>query len=243
MSVNPEMEAITERTVSAAFDLQTYLLQKFSLFLDERREDIKLIPTRAEGLEIDGNSVNRQRNLVLLGGPGGFPYVALLLEKWAQAAEDANRGYRFVTEPGRFTASRYVRGSRGPDDPLGIEDMVDGQRQEDNFIPLEQPTKETGPGRTCGVIYTQGFGEDSVSPRIIVLAPIDRYVIDGMVAFLMDAGNCNSWLEQVQSCGEYSETLLSFHYTYGKAAKFLNFAPPRPLAQLAFTPPAGESAD
>ncbi len=224
-----EGDTVNVATLLGALNLQQALLMQLNLYLNQQ-EDLTIIPINDNCAELKAVD----KNLVLLGGPGGFPCVASLLEAWTDPCKgEAFRGYRFVTH--RFKASRYLRHSTDPEDGnraindlLGIEDIQPGEEPQ---IYAAKAATNFSVGDNYGVIFTKGLGKDSSGQKIVIVAPYNRSALDGMLRFLTHKpAKCDAWLEKVRQCGDCSETLFHLRAVQGSGTEYFAHTDPRPMA-------------
>jgi hypothetical protein len=219
-----DTEAVSRRTLTATLDFYHRLCERYSPHL-QNPNALKILPVRTRGMDL-----NPERNWILMGGPGGFPYVADLLDDWHGHRDVLFNGYRFVTEPTRFKTGLHLRDSDQRDETgkwiIGVEDMNNGQAQAIHKV-VDSSLKTDG--RNYGIIYTKGFNQPD-RQKIIVLSPFNRYVLDGMVNFILNTREREKWLNKLLLCGEHSETLFHFSVNQGEPTSFEGYDRPRQFA-------------
>jgi hypothetical protein len=214
-----DVEAVNGRTIGASLDFYNLLLARLDFEFDPYKK-LNIIPTRQFG-----NELNTSRNWILLGGPGGFPFVRDLLITWLGNSENIKNGYRFVTEKGRFLLGPHLRDSE--DGQTGIERIQDGQVTK--FYKSTDPSRGID-GINHSLIFTKGFGRNyEGSHKVIILAPYNRSVLNATATFLFDDTMSQNWMNQIKELDQYSQTLLSFRYNTGLAPNLLECAGPYPL--------------
>lgn len=224
-----DIEGVNLRSINAALDMQQRLLQSFGALTKGDPMGIRFLPD-------SGLTLPPDRNHVILGGPGGVPFVHSLLKKWSGAGRELQSGYRFVTDPRRYfipgpflrpgeLSGRFGRKTA----KIGIEDVQDSRSAQ--FFEYRDASAAAA-GRNFVIVYTGGLGDTSTSTgKSVVLAAFNRHVFAGAIDFLMNRKDNNRWFTQVQQCGPYTETLIEFEVNVGQAPVRLNVPEPRPLGQ------------
>lgn len=218
-----EVAGVNQRALVAALDVQNRLLHNFNPLLTN--PNALTMPL----IQPEGQNLNARRNWLILGGPGGVPFVTRLLQRWTGAMPETYTGYRFVTGAGRFRQSAFLRDAT--DDRLGIEDLHHGSVRD--FYEVAEPT-HFADGNSYAVLFTAGFSKQEAMPnRVIILAAFSRHVLDGTVGFLFDNLRRSEWLAEVESCGACTETLVSFTLPQGRLPEYAGRGKPRTLPKPA----------
>ncbi|MCA9910829.1 MAG: toll/interleukin-1 receptor domain-containing protein [Anaerolineae bacterium] len=196
-------------TLNTALYLQKDLLRRSTPFARDRVDDsVQVLSIDKDGREL---RQRQKRNWIILGGPGGVPYVETLLVKWTGfAARDTFSGYRYFARPDLDHGGAFVLGVDNAAE-RGIQDTQNGIASGD----LLKPTGHKGEiGDHYAVCYTHGFGGSAFEddPPTIILSPFERRLLRPLVeGFLLNDSVRRDWLEQVRSQGgRVTETLLIF---------------------------------
>lgn len=227
-----DIEGINLRTINAALDLQQQLQQRFGLISrDGELTGIRFLPDHWTELP-------PERNYLILGGPGGVPFVRTLLSKWSglTQTDTLESGYRFVTDPRRyFVSGHYLRRAESSGmfsrhiGPLGIEDVQAGKAS--HFYEFKDASMAAS-GRNYVIVYTGGLDKAAAGgSKFVVLAAFNRHVLDGAFAFLLNRRANNRWLAQIQKCGPHTETLVEFEVNVGHAPTIREVHRPRTLGR------------
>jgi hypothetical protein len=227
-----DIEGVNLRSINVALDLQQQLFERFSPLT------YKGDPIRIRFLSDNEVALRPNRNHLILGGPGGMPFVHSLLMKWAglNREQELKSGYRFVTDPKRYfipgpflrpanlkgTFSRRVG-------QIGIE-YVQARSVVQFFDYIEASTAVAG--RNYVIIYTGNLDNTAnETNKVIIVAAFNRHAFDGAIAFLLNRDISNPWFAQARRCGTYTETLVEFEVNIGQPLTLQRVHEPKQLGQ------------